>query len=132
MSTTVQPSLMFQHGDAEAAMRFYVSLFVDGEILQLTHHAAGGPGQEGKVARAVFSVGGQAVICTDSPPVHAFDFRPSASLFVECGSEAELDRLAAALGEGGAVLMPPADYGFSRKFTWVNDRFGVSWQINLA
>jgi len=84
------------------------------------------------VARAVFSVGGQTVMCTDSPVRHAFDFTPSVSLFVECGSEAELDRLSAALGEGGQVLMEPADYGFSRKFTWLNDRFGVSWQLNLA
>jgi predicted 3-demethylubiquinone-9 3-methyltransferase (glyoxalase superfamily) len=36
------------------------------------------------------------------------------------------------LSEGGVVLMPPNDYGFSRKFAWLNDRFGVSWQINLA
>ncbi len=45
---------------------------------------------------------------------------------------AELDRLAAGLGDGGEVLMPLADYGFSRRFTWVNDRFGASRQLNLA
>jgi len=33
---------------------------------------------------------------------------------------------------GGAVLMPVDDHGFSRRFGWVNDRFGVSWQLNLA
>ena len=43
----------------------------------------------------------------------------------------ELDRLFAGLSEGGGVLMPVGEYGFSRRFAWVNDRFGVSWQLNL-
>jgi predicted 3-demethylubiquinone-9 3-methyltransferase (glyoxalase superfamily) len=129
--TTVQPFLMFQAGDAEAAMTFYVSLFDGGEITELTRHPPGAPA-EGKVARAVFRIAGQSVMCMDSPIRHAFDFTPSSSLFVECGSDAELERLAAALGESGEVLMPLGDYGFSRRFTWVNDRFGVSWQLNLA
>jgi predicted 3-demethylubiquinone-9 3-methyltransferase (glyoxalase superfamily) len=50
---------------------------------------------------------------------------------VTCKSEAEFDEIAEELGKGGGVLMPPANYGFSRKFTWFNDRFGVSWQLNL-
>ena len=37
----------------------------------------------------------------------------------------------AQLGEGGQALMPLANYGFSQLFTWLNDRFGVSWQLNL-
>jgi predicted 3-demethylubiquinone-9 3-methyltransferase (glyoxalase superfamily) len=130
--TTVQPFLMFQAGDAETAMRFYLSLFEDGEVTELTRHPPAEDGAGGKVARAVFRIAGQTVMCSDSPIRHAFDFTPSSSLFVECGSEAELERLAAALGDGGQVLMPLADYGFSRRFTWVNDRFGVSWQLSLA
>jgi predicted 3-demethylubiquinone-9 3-methyltransferase (glyoxalase superfamily) len=130
--TTVQPFLMFQAGDAEAAMTFYVSLFDGGEITGLTRHPPAAPEVGGKVARGVFRIAGQTMMCTDSPIRHAFDFTPSSSLFVECGSDAELERLAAALGEGGEVLMPLGDYGFSRRFTWVNDRFGVSWQLNLA
>jgi uncharacterized glyoxalase superfamily protein PhnB len=42
-----------------------------------------------------------------------------------------MDRLFERLSEGGQVLMPPDAYGFSRRFTWVQDRFGVSWQLNL-
>ncbi len=58
-------------------------------------------------------------------------FTPATSLFVDCASEAELDALFARLPDGGEVLMAPANYGFSRKFAWVSDRFGVSWQLNL-
>ena len=57
---------------------------------------------------------------------------PVRLLFVECADEAELGRALAALSDGGAVLMPPGDYGFGRKFAWVSERFGVSWQLNLA
>lgn len=41
------------------------------------------------------------------------------------------DRLYAALSEKGGALMPLGDYGFSTKFGWVNDRYGVSWQLTL-
>jgi predicted 3-demethylubiquinone-9 3-methyltransferase (glyoxalase superfamily) len=47
-------------------------------------------------------------------------------------SDAEIERLSAALVAGGKVLMPLDNYGFSRRFTWVCDKFGVSWQLNLA
>ena len=67
----------------------------------------------------------------DSPAKHAFTFTPSISLFVECADEAELDEAFRNLSAGGAVLMPPGNYGFSTKFAWVQDRFGVSWQLNL-
>ena len=54
------------------------------------------------------------------------------SLFVECESETGIDRLHRGLSESGTVLIPINNYGFRRKFVWVNDRFGVSWQLNLA
>jgi predicted 3-demethylubiquinone-9 3-methyltransferase (glyoxalase superfamily) len=74
---------------------------------------------------------GQDVICIDSPIQHAFTFTPSMSLYVECEDEAELDGVFAQLAEGGEVMMPPDNYGFSSKFGWVSDRFGVSWQLNV-
>ncbi|MBO9561030.1 MAG: VOC family protein [Caulobacter sp.] len=132
MSQTIRPFLMFQNQDAEAAMTFYVSLFSDGEILDIERYGAAGPGLEGTVIRARFRVGGQEVFVSDSFVKHAFGFTPSSSLFVDCASEDEIVRLSAVLAEGGAVLMPLGDYGFSKRFAWVNDRFGVSWQLNLA
>ena len=53
------------------------------------------------------------------------------SLFVECADEAEMGAAFQRLSAGGAVLIPPGNYGFSAKFSWVQDRFGVSWQLNL-
>jgi predicted 3-demethylubiquinone-9 3-methyltransferase (glyoxalase superfamily) len=131
MPKQVMPFLMFQ-GDAEEAITFYTSLFDDGEVLELTRYEAGQPGPEGTVHRASFALAGQVFACIDSPVEHAFSFTPSFSIWVETSSEEELERLFAALGEGGQALMPLGEYGFSRRFGWLNDRFGVSWQLNLA
>ncbi|MEU6509042.1 MULTISPECIES: VOC family protein [unclassified Streptomyces] len=122
--------LMFE-GTAEEAMTFYVSLFDDAEVVSITRYGADGPGKEGSVQHATFSLAGQHYMCIDSPAQHEFTFTPSISLFVQCENEAELDRLYTALAEQGTVLMPLGTYGFSTKFGWVNDRFGVSWQLNL-
>ncbi|MEV8070717.1 VOC family protein [Streptomyces sp. NPDC085995] len=129
-SRKITTFLMFE-GRAEEAMGFYVSLFDDAEIVSITRYGAEGPGAEGSVQHATFSLAGQEFMCIDSPARHEFTFTPAISLFVQCADEAEIDRLYAALGQQGAELMPLGDYGFSRKFGWVNDRFGVSWQLNL-
>jgi len=130
MSTTIRPFLMFE-GKAEEAMRFYVSLFADGRIIDIDRYGPGQPGAEGSVKVATFTVAGQTVMCIDSPVKHGFTFTPAFSLFVNCESEADLKRLSSAMMEGRAALMPLGNYGFSRLFTWVNDRYGVSWQLNL-
>ena len=120
---------MFE-GAAEEAMRFYVSLFPDSEVGEIVRYGPGEPMPEGNFKKADFTLAGQAFTCLNSPIKHEFTFTPSISLFVECESEGELARLFAALSESGKVLMPPDNYGFSRKFCWINDRFGVSWQLN--
>jgi predicted 3-demethylubiquinone-9 3-methyltransferase (glyoxalase superfamily) len=70
-------------------------------------------------------------MCIDSAVDHGFGFTPAISLFVQCDSEDELDGLYGELAEQGQALMPLGSYGFSAKFGWANDRFGVSWQLNL-
>ena len=129
MTASVTPFLMFV-GQAEAATNFYVATVPNSAILSLERWAEGEPGPKGAWKRASVRIGGQRVICFDSPAKHDFTFTPSFSLFVECDSEAEIDRLYAAFIEGGQALMPLGSYGFSKKFAWLNDRFGVSWQFN--
>lgn len=131
MTQRVRPFLMFE-GKAEEAMRFYASLFPDAEISGVEHWKPGEPGVEGafKIGRITF--GGQTLVCFNSPSPHAFTFTPSISLYVDCKSEEEIRKLASAFGDGGKELMPLSNYGFSRLFAWVADRFGVSWQLNLA
>lgn len=131
MAHSVTPFLMFE-GTAEEAMRFYVSLFGDGVIDHVDRYGSGEMGPEGKVRLAQFSLAGQQIRCIDSPVSHGFTFTPAVSLFVECNSAEEFDNAFARLSEGEAVLMAPGNYGFSEQFAWVNDRFGVSWQLNLA
>lgn len=128
--TTTRPFLMFE-GKAEEAMNFYVSLFPGSRIDSINRYGPNQPGAEGTVQLASFTIAGQTVMCIDSPAKHAFTFTPSFSFFVDLDSEVSLEKLASTLGEGGTVLMPLDNYGFSRRFTWLNDRYGVSWQLNL-
>ena len=127
----IRPFLMFA-GKAEEAMNFYVSLFYGAEVLSIVRHGSNGPGVEGSVMTASFRIGNQTVMCTDSTEKHDFSFTPAFSFFVECESEQEIRRLYGALVAGGNAPMPIGEYGFSRMFAWVNDRYGVSWQLNFA
>ncbi|GAB2970200.1 VOC family protein [Saccharothrix stipae] len=123
--------LMFE-GRAEEAMTLYMSLFADSEVLTISRYGPEGPGAEGSVVHATFTLAGRTYGCMDSSQKHEFTFTPAVSLYVSCETEDEIDRLYAALSDGGQPLMPLGDYGFSRKFGWTNDRFGVSWQLNLV
>lgn len=122
--------LMFE-GRAEEAMTFYISLFQDAEVLDISYYGPGEPGAEGTVRHATFTLAGQQFMCIDSSVRHGFTFTPSISLFVNCKTEEEIDRLYAALVDQGGAMMPLGSYGFSTKFGWLADRFGVSWQLNL-
>ncbi|MCY9662268.1 VOC family protein [Paenibacillus chondroitinus] len=126
----VIPFLMFQDGKAEEAMSFYTSLIEDSEITNLVRYGPNEAGDEGTIMQATFTLKGQEFMCIDSHVKHAFSFTPSFSIYVACNTEEEIDELYGKLNEGGQALMPLGNYGFSKKFGWLNDRFGVSWQIN--
>jgi len=123
--------LMFE-GKAEEAMNFYISLFAGSEIKSISRYGENEGGPAGSVRHALFSINGQEFMCIDSPVKHGFSFTPAMSLYVGVDTEGELDKLYAALSEGGQVLMPLAAYPFSKKYGWVNDKFGVSWQLTLT
>ena len=126
----VTPFLMFQ-GNAEEAMNYYTSLIEDSKIINIIRYGANGPGEEGSVMQAAFSLKGQEFMCIDSNVKHEFTFTPSFSIFITCDSEEEIDHLYENLSKGGKALMPLGDYSFSKKFGWIVDKFGVSWQFTL-
>lgn len=131
MARTVVTFLMFQ-GSCEEAITHYVELFADAELTRLERWGPDGQGVEGQVSAAEFTLAGHRLRAFDSPPVHAFTFTPSVSIFVDCDSEQEVDRLFDDLSTDGEVFMPLATtYGFSTRFGWCADRWGVSWQLNL-
>jgi predicted 3-demethylubiquinone-9 3-methyltransferase (glyoxalase superfamily) len=123
---------MFQNGRAAEAVRRYEEVF-DGAFTvdELDTYDEHAPGPTGQVQLAVCTLFGRRITVVDSPVRHDFDMSPAISLFVECDDDHELERLFAALSEDGVVFMPLDDYGFSRRYGWVADRFGVPWQLNL-
>ena len=123
--------LTFQENNAEEAMNFYVGLFENSEVVNVKRYGKDGPAKEGTIFLATFRLNGQKFMCTDSYIKHKWTFTPGVSVFVECRSVKELENLFKALSENGNVLMPLDNYGFSQKFGFLEDRFGISWQLNL-
>lgn len=130
----ITPFLWFDT-QAEEAMQGFTTLFAQGTIEQLTRYPdadQGGPMQAmaGRVMTAIFSLANHRFMALDGGP--QFRFTPATSFFVNCETEAEIDALWAGLIDGGTALMPYDKYPFSEKFGWVQDRYGLSWQLNLA
>ncbi len=123
--------LTFQKENAEQAMNFYIELFDNSKIVDIKRWGKGTPGKEGTIMHATFNLNGKVFMCSDSPPIHDWGFTPAVSNYVECVDESEIERLFTKLSENGKVMMPLNNYGFSQKFGFVEDQFGVSWQLNL-
>lgn len=125
---SVTPFLMFTD-DAEKAISLYVEVFPNSKIESIEKYGQGEDGPEGTVRLATISLNGQKVMCIDSPVDPGFTFTPATSLYVGCDDADSIEQYFNALSEGGEVMMPLGEYPFSRKFAWLNDRFGVSWQL---
>ncbi len=125
----ITPFLWFDN-QAEEAMNFYVSLFKDSEVHEVNRYGEGAPLPQGTVITTSFRLAGQEFTALNGGPL--YKFTPAVSFFVGCETEDEVDAVWSALVEGGSVLMPFDKYSFSEKYGWLNDRFGLSWQVMLA
>jgi predicted 3-demethylubiquinone-9 3-methyltransferase (glyoxalase superfamily) len=112
----ITPFLWF-NGNAEEAMKFYVSVFKNSRVGNVVRYSAGGPGPEGSVMSVTFQLEGQDFIGLNGGP--NFSFTPAISLFVDCKTQDEVDHLWEQLSEGGV----------KEKCGWLKDKFGLSWQI---
>jgi predicted 3-demethylubiquinone-9 3-methyltransferase (glyoxalase superfamily) len=122
-----------QCGKAEEAMKLYTSLFNNSEIKNIEYFKKDEQGEkEGQVKLAVFTLNGQEYMVSESSLKHDFTFTPSMSIFVECDTEDEMNMLFEKLSHNGKIMMPLDNYGFSKMFSWIADKYGVSWQLNLA
>ena len=113
---------------AEEALDFYSSVFPSFSLISLNHHAE--PHQE-LIMLAVFSINEQEIMISDSFVSHEWGITPGISFFMDLNNEDELDALSKSLESGGKIHMPADDYGFSKRFAWVEDKFGINWQLNV-
>lgn len=130
MSISVSTHLMF-YGAAGDALALYRSVFDEFVVKSVEKHPDSDADMAGRIKVARVEFAGHDLVVIDSPPVHRFTFTPAMSLFVDFADADRLDRAFNALSADGAVFMPLDDYGFSPRFGWLQDRFGVSWQLNL-
>jgi predicted 3-demethylubiquinone-9 3-methyltransferase (glyoxalase superfamily) len=131
---TITPHLWFDTQAQEAA-RFYISVFPSSTITKVNRlHDVPTPTGDSEVV--AFELWGQPFMAISAGP--QFEINPSISFFVnfdpsrEHDARARLDALWATLGEGGRVLIPIDKYPFSERYGWVQDRYGVSWQLILG
>jgi predicted 3-demethylubiquinone-9 3-methyltransferase (glyoxalase superfamily) len=112
----ITPFLWFD-GKAEEAMNFYVSIFKNARTGSVSRYGDAGPGPNGSVMSATFVLDGQEFFALNGGP--AFTFTPAISFFVNCETQAEVDELWDKLSAGGSM----------QRCGWLQDKFGVSWQI---
>jgi len=112
----ISPFLWFD-GNAEEAVNFYVSIFKDAKILNLSRYGEAGPGPKGTVMSATFQLHGQEFIALNGGP--HFKFTPAISFFVHCQTQDEVDELWEKLSAGGR----------KDRCGWLTDKYGLSWQI---
>ncbi|RYZ13543.1 MAG: VOC family protein [Myxococcaceae bacterium] len=104
--------------NAEEAVGFYTSLFKDSKVLAVTRYTEAGPGPAGSVLTCEFQLAGQRFIALNGGP--EFPFTGAISLTVNCETQGEVDELWNKLTANGGR---PVQCG------WLQDRFGLSWQI---
>lgn len=123
---TITPHLWFDTQAREAA-QLYTSLFPDSRITTV-NTLDNTP--SGEVDIVGFELCGQQFMAISAGPL--FKFNPSISFLVACTGKEEVDRLWSALIEGGSALMELGAYPFSERYGWLQDRYGLSWQLMFS
>lgn len=113
----ISPFLWFDT-QAEEAARFYVSIFRNSRIVNVTRYGAAGPGPAGSVMTVEFELEGQSFIALNGGP--QFRFTEAVSFSVDCETQAEVDAYWGKLTAGGK----------EEPCGWLKDKFGLSWQVN--
>jgi predicted 3-demethylubiquinone-9 3-methyltransferase (glyoxalase superfamily) len=111
------PNLWFDDQALEAA-EFYVSIFPNSRITEVTHYTEAGPGEPGTVLTVDFELDGQPYTAINGGPLFSFD--EAVSLLVDVADQVELDRYWDALLAGGGV---------ESQCGWLKDKYGLSWQV---
>jgi predicted 3-demethylubiquinone-9 3-methyltransferase (glyoxalase superfamily) len=112
----ITPFLWFNN-QAEEAINFYTSIFKDAKIKNISRYGKAGPGPEGAVMTGTFQIEGQDFMALNGGP--EFGFTHAISFFVNCETQQEVDQLWDKL----------SDAGKQEQCGWVQDKFGISWQI---
>lgn len=118
---------LWYNTEAKEAVLFYISLFDQSKLLDTTV-IEGTPSGDAEVVS--FQLAGQQFTAISAGPY--FKFNPSISLMVACSTKEEVNAKWAALSDGGSELMPLDEYPFSKWYGWIQDRYGLSWQLMLA
>lgn len=126
----ITPMLWFD-SNGEEAVKFYLSLFPNSKINLVTHYTDAFVEVTGKPAGSVmtidFSLNGQQFTALNGGP--DFKFTPAVSMFVQVNTIEEGDAIWNKLADGGLVMMEYQEYPFAKKYGWLNDKFGMSWQV---
>ncbi len=112
----ITPFLWFDN-NAEEAIDFYLSIFKNSRIVNMTRYGEAGPGPKGTVMTATFQLDGQEFVALNGGP--QFTFSPAISFVVRCETQQEIDELWEKLSAGGE----------KNKCGWLRDKYGLSWQI---
>jgi predicted 3-demethylubiquinone-9 3-methyltransferase (glyoxalase superfamily) len=112
----IVPFLWFDK-EAEEAVNFYVSIFKNSIITSVSRYGQAGPGPKGSVMSLQFELEGLKFIALNGGP--QYKFTPAISMFVSCATQAEVDELWDKLAAGGGL----------QQCGWVQDRYGLTWQI---
>ncbi|MEZ6187144.1 MAG: VOC family protein [Planctomycetota bacterium] len=132
MAARIVPCLWFDD-QAEEAARLYSGLLPGGRILGASRYpeSCDNPSQKprGSVMTVEFELAGQPFTALNGGPL--FTPNPSVSFFLYAERADEVDRVYAALEPGGKALMPLGSYPWSERYGWIQDRFGISWQVML-